>query len=542
MPTKDQFRFRRLDNIGVADAEDDQAFLANCFVDTGVVDSLRNCSDPRRIVLGRTGSGKTALLLRLTETTETVIQVRPESLALAYISNSTILNFLMQLNVNLDVFFKLLWRHVFTVEIIKAHFHIDDEASKNSFIEWVKNHFRDKKHRQALDYLENWGKSFWEETDYRIREVTTKLETDVKAAIGANIPPVNLSAETVGKLSEEQKQEITTRAQRVVNEVQIRQLSDVIDLLAEILTDPKRRYYAVIDRLDENWIEDKLRYRLIRALIETARDFRKVQHAKIIIALRFDLIDRVFRLTRDSGFQEEKYESLFLDIDWTKEQLLQVLDSRIDHLVKQRYTKQRVTYKDLLPKASKNTTPIDFILERTMMRPRDVILFFNRCIAQAIDSPRVSIQMLKEAEGQYSRARLRALADEWHDDYPNLIRFADILKNRKAVFGLDELTKEDCENFCLEFLIEGSKFSDDLSNAAYNLYDNGTAYADFRRAIIRIFYRVGLVGLKLERFESVSWSFSGHRNVSSAEIQPEVRVSIHPFAWRTLGIQAHKNQ
>src|SRR5262249_26824266 len=257
MPVNDQFRFKRQDNIGVADAEDDKAFLANCFVDTGIVDALRNCSDPRRIVLGRTGSGKTSLLLRLAETPETVIQVRPQSLALAYLSNSTILNFLMQLNVNLDVFFKLLWRHVFTVEIIKAHFHIEDETSKNRFIEWVLNQFRDKKHKQALDYLEKWGKSFWEDTDYRIKEVTTKLETDVKTAIGANIAPVNLSAEAVGKLSEEQKQEITNRAQRVVNEVQIRQLSDVIDLLAEILADPLKRYYVVIDRLDENWIEDK---------------------------------------------------------------------------------------------------------------------------------------------------------------------------------------------------------------------------------------------------------------------------------------------
>lgn len=541
MPVKDQFRFRRLDNIGVADADDDRDFLANCFVDTGIVDALRDCSDPRRIVLGRTGSGKTAVLLRLAETTETVLQIRPESLALAYISNSTILNFLMQLNVNLDVFFRLLWRHIFTVEIIKAHFHIEDESSKNKFFEWVVDKFRDKKHKQALEYLEKWGKSFWEETDYRIKEVTTKLETDVKAAIGANVPPVNLSAETAGKLSEEQKQEITDRAQRVVNDVQIRQLSDVIDLLAEILEDPQERYYVVIDRLDENWIEDKLRYRLIRALIETSRDFRKVKYGKIIIALRFDLIDRVFRLTRDSGFQEEKYESLFLDVNWSKEQLVEVLDLRINHLVKQRYTKQRVTHKDILPKSAKTLSTIDYILERTMMRPRDVILFFNRCIAEAIDSPKINGQILKEAEGQYSRARLRALADEWHDDYPNLIRFAEVLKNKKAAFRLDELTQENCENFCLDFLIEGSIHSDDFSVAAYSLYEGNTSYSDFRRSIMRVFYRVGLVGLKLQSYETVSWSFSGHRDVSSAEIQPEVRVYIHPFAWRTLGIRVHKN-
>src|SRR5262249_14371657 len=171
--------------------------------------------------------------------------------------------------------------------------------------------------------------------------------------------------------------------------------------------------------------------------------------------------------------------------------------------------------------------------------PRDVILFFNRCISLAVNNPRISMQMLREAEGQYSRTRLRALADEWNDDYPNLIRFADILKNRKSVFRLDELTQEDCENFCIEFLIEGAKQSDDFSTSAQNLFDGSIAYSDFRRTIMRVFYRVGLVGLKLQSYEAVSWSFSGHRNISSAEIQPEIRVSIHPFAWRTLGIQAH---
>ena len=49
---------------------------------------------------------------------DNVIEVQPESLALAYISNSTILQFVHDLGVNLNIFFRLLWRHVFTVEIL----------------------------------------------------------------------------------------------------------------------------------------------------------------------------------------------------------------------------------------------------------------------------------------------------------------------------------------------------------------------------------------------------------------------------------------
>ena len=126
-----KFRFRRLDNIGAAAAEEDIDFLKNCFVDTGVMSVLSDCRDPRSIAIGRTGSGKTALLSRLSETEERVIEILPESLSLSYISNSTVLNFFDRLGVKLDIFFKLLWRHVFAVELIKHHFKIWKEHDKH---------------------------------------------------------------------------------------------------------------------------------------------------------------------------------------------------------------------------------------------------------------------------------------------------------------------------------------------------------------------------------------------------------------------------
>jgi hypothetical protein len=182
------------------------------------------------------------------------------------------------------------------------------------------------------------------------------------------------------------------------------------------------------------------------------------------------------------------------------------------------------------------------MLDRTMMRPRDVILFFNRCISLAEDNPRIVSSMVKDAEGEYSRTRLRALADEWYEDYPNLIRFADILKNRNASFRLSDIAKEECENFCLNVLIEGVKSQDELYKAVQNYYASPFSHFDFCRSIVKVFYRVGLVGVKLERYETISWSFTGHREVSFAEIGPETGISVHPFAWRTLGIRDLKRR
>src|SRR5664280_895025 len=114
---EDRLVFRKQDRIGAMDAEEDAAFLSDCFVDTGDLELLEDCQRPERIVLGRTGSGKTALLLRLLEQPY-AIEIRPENLALSYITNSTILQFFEQLGVNLDPFYKLIWRHAFCVELL----------------------------------------------------------------------------------------------------------------------------------------------------------------------------------------------------------------------------------------------------------------------------------------------------------------------------------------------------------------------------------------------------------------------------------------
>ena len=120
VPKKD-FVFRKHMSIGEVDAENDGLFLRNCFVDTGDFDVLADTLSSPCIILGRTGSGKSALLERLEELNEQVIRIEPDELALKHISNSTILTFFEDLGVNLDIFYSLLWQHTFVVELIKIN-------------------------------------------------------------------------------------------------------------------------------------------------------------------------------------------------------------------------------------------------------------------------------------------------------------------------------------------------------------------------------------------------------------------------------------
>jgi hypothetical protein len=538
-----QFIFRSNQIIGAAAAEQDDQYLSECFVDTGILPILLDCEDHRCILVGRTGAGKSALIAKIHAESEHVMLIHPDSLSLAYISNSNVINFFSEAGINLTPFYRLLWRHVFVVEILKERFGIDSEQRKQSFFTNIWSSLvRSRKHEMALEYLKDWGDSFWRETDYRVKEVTNKLEKDLKGAAKVAVPGIEtLDFSSAKKLTKEQKEEVTHRGQEVVSKVQVKELNAIVDFLGEILlSDRKKKYYVVIDRLDEEWVENKLRFRLIRELIETSLQFTRIENVKVIVALRNDLLDRVYRFTRDPGFQEEKYRTSSLDLIWSKADLIEVLDRRIDKLVKSQYTKQKVTNKDLLRPihlAKKQTIPaIEYMIERTLLRPRDLIQFFNLCIVLSNGKPLVDANTLIDAEGNYSRDRFRALVDEWVGIYPNLPLSAQVLRNRKPNFKVGDLSLTDIEDHCLESAASSEVLPGDDLIEMVRLVEGKTKPEDYRRRLILVLYKVSLIGLKTNDTMPISWSYLAGTSVSEAEIEENSRVYIQPTFWRHFGI------
>lgn len=314
---KQDFVFKKNMSIGEADAENDRVFLESCFMDTGDYEALEDTDSAKCIVLGRTGVGKSALLEQLEKNSERTIRINPDELALKHISNSNVLSFFESIGVDLDIFYSLLWQHTLVVELIKNKYDIDSAAAKRTFFEKLNFLSSDPKKQQALNYIEEWGDKFWVDTETRIKEFTEKLEENLKASVGSKIPGLSFTVAGGKTLTEEQRTEVVNYGKKVVNTVQIAKLARLIKFLEEdIFTDPQKRTYILIDRLDEDWVEDKLRYKLIRALIETVRKFRTIKTVKVVVTLRTDLMERVLEYTRSSGFQREKYDSLFLRVAW----------------------------------------------------------------------------------------------------------------------------------------------------------------------------------------------------------------------------------
>jgi hypothetical protein len=538
------FVFKKHMSIGEADAEHDRKFLEECFVDIGDYSVLADTTETPSILVGRTGAGKSALLEQIEKNSERVIKIEPEELALKHVSNSTVLQFFEGAGVNLDIFYNLLWQHTFTVELIKHKYNINSHTAKTNFLsDMFERLSGNTKKIQALKYIEEWGDKFWVDTETRIREFTEKLESSLTDKLSTIIPGfLKYNGETSEKLTEEQKFDVVHYGKKVVSSVQIEKLSKIISLLAEdIFTDPQKKTYIVIDRLDENWIDDELRNKLIKALIETIKKFRNINNIKIIITLRIDLLNRVLEKTRDPGYQREKYESLFLHINWNRKQLHDLLDKRINHLLKHKYTNSEVFFDDIFPNKLDKLPSIDYLLDRTLLRPRDAIMFVNFCLKEAQDKTEIDSGVIKVAEKSYSIDRLESIKDEWHVEHPLLNRYISLLHHKATSFKLASLKQEDIQMLALELSESKCTFCDSAIQSAIEYSKSNYPQSEnflnqFIKNVFYILYKVGAIGIKVDGTSSVKWIHDRTQDLIVENIETNSIVYIHKILWRALAI------
>lgn len=124
------YKFRKNIDIGSLDAESDHLLL-KAFVEKHELEVLEDINNVKSIIIGRTGAGKSALIKYIENNEDHVVRIDPESLSLRHLSNSDIINYFKKIDVKLDLFYKLLWKHVFIVELIKIYFNNNLSKSNN---------------------------------------------------------------------------------------------------------------------------------------------------------------------------------------------------------------------------------------------------------------------------------------------------------------------------------------------------------------------------------------------------------------------------
>jgi len=528
--------------IGELDAEADADLLDSCYMNNGQLEQAMNVYDTSSVILGRTGAGKSALIYKISQLAEHSVILDPNDISIRFLEHSNIIQFFNELGVKLDLFYRILWRHILTVELLKLRYDIKDKNESTNFLSrftgWGQ---QNKIEERALDYFKEWGDKFWLDTDEHLQELTRKFTNDVKAKLGTKFSNVDISLDGAKSLSKEVKTQVKSLATQVVSSIQIKKLNEVLELISEnAFNDPQKKYYILIDKLDEDWAETDTRCRFIRALIEETKSLRKVPMVKIITALRRDLLDLVFDKTRDSGFQEEKYESYLLNLSWSKSDLKEILNLRVKEVYRRQYTSQQVDFSDVFPKDKGGVDPLDYIVERTIFRPRDAIQFANECFKVAHDRPKISWRAIYAAEANYSVKRLKSLWEEWSEYYPALEYSVELLRGIHTPFTRSVISGKKFEDVCVE--LHDIDIDDPCINLIKSLYKPGSklSEADVVSNLLMAFYHVGLIGIKISTLDTFIWSHIDQPQISKGEIKRANQIKIHKMFRHSLEIKDSK--
>ena len=354
-----------------------------------------------------------------------------------------------------------------------------------------------------------------------------------KAKLAADVKDHNIE-------SIEQTTDIINRAQKVVNGVQIQELNAVMDILADdIFDDTQQDYYIIIDDLDTGWVHDSLRFKLVRALMETVKKFRRIPNLKIILGLRADLLETVLNQTSSAGFQTEKFEDTMLRLHWTRAELKELADKRIAYSFQDQYTNKTANFYDVFAPRVGEQDSFDFILERTLFRPRDLISYMNECLISASGTSSVSQKNIRAAEAPYSKKRLRSLADEWREVYGDLEDPIGVLRGVDVRFTSSDVTDLLVENLCINMLAGDNTsnygtFAKECELATSVAY----SYAMLRRKLLQTLYIIGAIGFKMHKGSRYEWSFRNEPLLGYDGLTIDSSFAIHPMLFRELNKRA----
>lgn len=525
-----KYIFRRNLGIGALEAETD-AFLLQSFTDLGDEDVLRDTGDPKCIVVGRTGAGKSALLRYLQNTEQNVTRINPEAMSLKYLSNSDIIKYLTALGTNLDLFYKVLWKHVFIIEFLKLHFGDNAHKADGAFTQFVQRFTMSNAQREALQYLKDYHDDFWEKTEVRVKTV----ENQVKKSLGGEL---KLSPDAFDKLITNtlhgereyvriEKEEIANKAQKVISELQADAIYGVVETLKEhVFKNKQKRYFIIIDDLDKDWVDTSIVYDLIRALVITINELKSIPGTKVIIALRDNLYEKAFEKTKVRGVQREKLRPLNLNLEWSSQQLKEVINRRLAHLMKHSYSNTSPTVDDVMAKATAGRlSGFDYLVKRTLFRPRDIIAFFNKCIEKGNGSSTITREIIKLAEPEYSRERLIAIDDEWAENFGSILPLCEFLRGGKPNYVFSELKDTDLEKTLLASIEDRESFAWRIQNDY--LVGGGGGFKEAAKSILCILYRVGILGVKISAAEAATYIYNSTKTLEPADILPESKFYVN---------------
>lgn len=528
-----KFKFHKYLEIGSPDAETD-SLLQDAFIEKDALEALIDTSNQRSILIGRTGSGKSAILKHIEETQEKVVRIEPEAMSLRFLSNSSMLQYFRENDVNLNFFYKILWKHVFVIELLRLYFSYDNRKKNNWFVN-IKEKFTKKnnpKRDRAFEYFDKWSNEFWLDTEIRIKEIENKVLQKFESELGIDLKTLKAKSKNENSDETSIKSEVKTKAEHVISEALANDIHEIIKILQEeLFTDRQLKHFVIIDDLDKEWISTEIRYDLIGAMIEVIKEFQIFKGVKIIISLRDNLYQLIFSGANHKGGQREKFKPLYAELTWSAIELKEFLNKRL-YLV----SDQNLDIKAAFEKHYKNGTDgFMYMLDRTFYRPRDVISYVNHAIENANNKTHFTLDVLKKAEIDYSNDRLQAIEDEWGENYGEIRRILRFLNGRHNGFNVKNIKEDYFTDIYFEENIN-EYFRGDLLQWIKQWQAGKIGFNQFLKPVLFLLYQFGIIGLKKDASYPIQFFYEKNVSLAENDITGETKIYIHKAFYASLKI------
>jgi len=438
-----------------------------------------------------------------------------------------------------------MWKHVFVVEVLKHRYPIQTPEAKTNLLQNLRSPFGSKPSRiLTLNYLDEFGDRFWCETDERVIQIGEKFSERVQSEgdVGASLAGVRAAsgADHETLFTQESQREIVARYQRVVNETQIARLNETIQIINDtVLDSPQHFTYLVIDDLDKQWVDDELMIPLVRCLFDAVADMARVQHLKILIALRTNIFRQLNYGSQRRGMQEEKIQGMVLPIRWTENDLRLLLEQRVQAASTYYDLSLPLSLSNLLPSKGGKGPALDYILKRTLMRPRDAIMFLNAALREGAGKNKLSWDNIYKAEALYSKQRLDALRDEWKDPYFDIDKVFEPFRGKSTRLTRSQFTEvlDDVVLVLANRQFKGTPWLTGLSEPVLES-SGGKSWYETYGALTRFFYEISLVGLATTAKGPAVYSYQAEAELDERNIPETAWFEVHPAFNRALDIRA----
>lgn len=470
----------RANILGDLRAEADTAMLDHAFVETPDYRTLLESSD-RTVVVGRRGTGKSALMYQLTKYWNglkgtAVITIAPEEDQV--IGMRPLIQMCGDKFTHLRAATRIGWKYALLLEIT------DHLASKYKFAPMLSE-------CPVLSiHLKKWKAAG--------PDIFARLRGTFKRAISQSASP----EERIGNLA--------------IN----LELQEVQEALDKVLTAAKFQCVILIDKLDEGYDPDDVGVGFVDGVIYATIDINtKFEQIKTVLFLR----DNIFRAvaTKDPDFSRN-IEGQVLRLHWDSYLLLNLVCNRLRRAFMLEIENNQRLWDRCTANELQHQDGFKKCLQLTLYRPRDLLILLNEAffVAAKHDRKQIVLDDIEVTAKAISNHRLDDLQKEYEAIFPGISQVTSLFFGRNP-----EMKVSEASGLIAELLQR-----DDLTPKIQQEF----AILSIPKDVLRALHSVGFLGV--HDAQTATYIFCHDGKNPGKELNLDDRILVHPCYWLALNL------